>query len=135
ILPAEERAVADVGDKMLRGTLDDLEPGEWRIILGVSLAQALAVDIGDKVVLMVPQATVTPAGVWPRHRAFTVTGVFEVGMFEYDRSLAFVHLADGARLFGLGEAVSGVRLKMADMMRAPWVVREVAETLPGIYYV
>ena len=135
ILPDEERSVADVGDKMLRGSLDDLEAGEWRIILGVSLAQALGADVGDKVVLMVPQATVTPAGVWPRHRAFTVTGVFEVGMFEYDRSLAFVHLEDGARLFGLGDAVSGVRLKMVDMMRAPWVAREVAETLPGIYYV
>ena len=135
VLPAHEPDVAEIGDNMLRGTLDDLEDGEWRIILGASLAQALGADVGDQVVLMVPQATVTPAGIWPRHRAFTVTGVFEVGMYEYDRSLAFIHLADGARLFGLGDAVSGVRLKMDDMMRAPWVVRELAAELPGIFFV
>ena len=135
VLPGEEPSVAEIGDKMLRGSLDDLVEGDWRIIVGASLAQALAVDVGDKVVLMVPQATVTPAGVWPRHRAFTVTGVFEVGMYEYDRSLAFIHLADGAKLFGLGEAVSGVRLKMDDMMRAPWIVRELASQLPGVYFV
>ena len=135
VLPAQEPDVAEIGDSMLRGSLEDLEDGEWRIILGASLAQALGADVGDQVVLMVPQATVTPAGIWPRHRAFTVTGVFEVGMYEYDRSLAFIHLADGARLFGLGDAVSGVRLKMDDMMRAPWVVRELAAELPGIYFV
>ena len=135
VLPAHEPDVAEIGDNMLRGTLDDLEDGEWRIILGASLAHALGADVGDQVVLMVPQATVTPAGIWPRHRAFTVTGVFEVGMYEYDRSLAFIHLADGARLFGLGDAVSGVRLKMDDMMRAPWVVRELAAELPGIFFV
>ena len=135
VLPAQEPDVAEIGANMVRGSLDDLEDGEWRIILGASLAQALGADVGDQVVLMVPQATVTPAGIWPRHRAFTVTGVFEVGMYEYDRSLAFIHLADGARLFGLGDAVSGVRLKMDDMMRAPWVVRELAAELPGIYFV
>ena len=135
VLPAQEPDVAEIGDSMLRGSLEDLEDGEWRIILGASLAQALGADVGDQVILMVPQATVTPAGIWPRHRAFTVTGVFEVGMYEYDRSLAFIHLADGARLFGLGDAVSGVRLKMDDMMRAPWIVRELAAELPGIYFV
>ncbi|MFN2300913.1 MAG: lipoprotein-releasing ABC transporter permease subunit [Gammaproteobacteria bacterium] len=135
VLPAEEPAVAEIADRMVAGRLDDLEGGEWRVALGASLAHALGVGIGDRVVLMVPQATVTPAGVWPRHRALTVAGIFEVGMHEYDRSMAFMHLDDAATLFGLGDAVSGVRLKMDDMLRAPWIAREVAANLPGVYFV
>lgn len=135
VLPVEERQVAEIGEQMVHGRLEDLEAGAWRIAVGVSLARALDVGVGDRVVLMVPQATVTPAGVWPRHRAFTVSGIFEVGMHEYDRSLAFMHLDDAATLFGLRGSVSGVRLKMDDMMRAPWIARELVDRLPGIYFV
>ncbi len=135
VLPAEEPKVAEIGDKMVRGRLDDLEPGAWRIILGAALARALGADIGDRVVLMVPQATMTPAGIWPRHRAFTVSGIFEVGMHEYDRSLAFIHMDDASTLFGLRGAASGVRLKMDDMLRAPWVAREISGQMDGFHYV
>jgi lipoprotein-releasing system permease protein len=120
---------------MVVGRLDDLEAGAWRIVLGSSLARALGVGLGDRVVLMVPQATVTPAGIWPRHRAFTVSGLFEVGMHEYDRNLAIIHVEDGSALYGMRGGVSGVRLRMVDMMRAPWVAREVAATLPGSQFV
>lgn len=135
VLPEEEPNVAEIADRMTAGRLDDLRAGEWGVALGASLAHALGVGVGDRVILMVPQATVTPAGVWPRHRALTVAGIFEVGMHEYDRSMAFMHLDDAATLFGLGDAVSGVRLKMDDMMRAPWIAREVAAELPGVYFV
>lgn len=134
MLPDQEREVAEIADKMIVGSVDDLEAGEWRIILGVSLAQALGVSPGDKLVMMVPQATVTPAGVWPRHRAFTVSGLFEVGMFEYDRSLAFVHLEDAATVLGIRGSVTGVRLKVDEMMDAPWIARDLAASLPGLYY-
>lgn len=133
--PVLEREVSEIADKMVSGRLDDLEAGAWRIVLGSSLARALGVGPGDRVVLMVPQATVTPAGIWPRHRAFTVAGLFEVGMHEYDRSLAIIHVGDASALYGLRGGVSGVRLRMVDMMRAPWVAREVASTLPGSQYV
>lgn len=133
--PLLESEVAEIADNMVAGELSDLVGGEWRIVLGSSLARALAVGTGDRVVLMVPQATVTPAGIWPRHRAFTVSGLFEVGMHEYDRSLAIIHLDDASTLYGLRGGVSGVRLRMVDMMRAPWVAREVAATLPGSQFV
>ncbi len=135
LAPEREGAVADIESKMIHGSLDELVAGEWRIVLGISLAEALGAGPGDKVIMMVPQATVTPAGVWPRHRAFTVTGVFEVGMFEYDRSLALVNIEDAAAVFGIRGKVSGVRLKVTDMMDAPWIVRDLAASLPGLYFI
>jgi lipoprotein-releasing system permease protein len=135
VLPAEEPAVSEVGDKMLTGSLDDLRAGDYNIVLGVDLARILGVMVGDKVTLVTPSANVTPAGVLPRLKRFTVSGIFEVGMYEYDSALALVHLDDAAILFRMPGEVSGVRLKLEDMFRAPWVVREMAQTLPGSYMV
>lgn len=135
VLPEEEMQVSEVGASMLQGDLGDLEAGAWRIVLGSALANALGVRPGERVVLMVPQATMTPAGVWPRYRAFTVSGIFEVGMHEYDRGLVFLHIDDAAMLLRMQGGYSGVRLKMDDMMRAPWVARELVSEMPGSYYV
>lgn len=133
--PTAEPDVSDVGEHMLSGGLDDLESGEFRLVIGAELARALGVAPGDKVDLMIPQASVTPAGISPRFRRFTVSGVFEIGMYEYDRSMVYMHIDDAAALYRLGDRVTGLRLKLADMFAAPRVSREVADNLPGFVYV
>jgi lipoprotein-releasing system permease protein len=135
ILPEAEPAVSDVGAHMREGQITDLVDGAYNIVLGKDLARILGAAVGDKVTLVVPQAKVTPAGLLPRLRRFTVVGIFDIGMYEYDAALALVHLGDASRLFGLGEAVSGIRLKLDDLFAAPRVSREVALELPGRYFV
>ena len=135
VLPEEEAKVSEIAQKMKVGKLSDLVAGEYRIVLGKELAQTLGVDVGDKVDLMIPQASVTPAGVLPRFRRFTVSGVFSVGMYEFDRGLVLIHLADAQALYRMGSDVTGVRLKLHDLFKAPQVSRELAGELPGIYYV
>lgn len=135
ILPQWEPKVSEVHKSMLIGAIEDLQPGSYNIILGADLARTLGVLEGDKVTLVAPQAIVTPAGILPRLRRFTVTGIFEVGMYEYDSALALVHLQDAAKLFRLGDRVTGVRLSMNDIFEAPRVVRELARQLPGDYLV
>lgn len=119
--PAAEQTVVALGKEMLRGKLTDLEPGSYRIVLGVELARQLGVEVGDKVTLITPQGNVTPAGMMPRLKQFTVAGVFKAGMFEYDSSLAMISLRDAQVLFRLGQDVSGIRLKLDDTMLAPQV--------------
>ncbi len=126
ILPDQEETVADFRKTIVSGSLDDLRPGEFGVILGSDLARSLRVFTGDKVTLIAPQGTVTPAGVVPRVRSFRVVGIFEVGMYEYDAGLALIHLADAQRLYQLGERVSGVRLKVEDLFAAPRIARELA---------
>lgn len=134
VLPDQEDRVAEFGRHMRSGRLDSLKPGEYNVVLGVELARALGVSAGDKVVLVAPQGQVTPTGIVPRLRQFTVTGVFGVDHYEYDSGLALVHLEDAQRLFRLGDAVSGVRLKLKDLFEAPSVARELPRTLgPEIY--
>ncbi|MGM0594173.1 MAG: lipoprotein-releasing ABC transporter permease subunit [Pseudomonadota bacterium] len=135
VLPGEEPRVSAVGDEMVSGALDDLVPGEFHIILGIDLARILGVMTGDKVTLVTPSANVTPAGVMPRMKRFTVSGIFEVGMYEYDSAMALIHLEDARRLFRMGDGVTGLRLKLDDMFRAPMVSRELAKEVPGIYQV
>ncbi|HJV06573.1 MAG TPA: lipoprotein-releasing ABC transporter permease subunit [Chromobacteriaceae bacterium] len=119
--PALEDKVVDVGRHMVVGRLDSLKPGEFGILLGVDLARQLSVARGDKVTLFTPQGTVTPAGMIPRYKQFTVVGLFKVGMYEYDASLAMIHLRDAQVLTRLGNDVSGVRLKLDDPLLAPQV--------------
>ncbi len=125
--PAQEPAVSNVGRKMVEGTLDVLQPGRFRIVLGRDLARILGVEVGDKVTLVTPSANVTPAGVMPRLKQFTVAGIFYVGMFEYDSSLALIHLNDAQRLFRLGDAVTGVRARLKDLFMAPQVRYELQQ--------
>ena len=133
--PAMEQAVAKVGDAMQRGQLDQLVAGDYSIVLGSALAEHLQAQVGDTVILVIAQGQVTPAGLMPRMRRFTVSGIFEIGMYEYDRHVAYVHMADAGRLYRTGENVSGLRLKLEDMFMAPQVVRDVARSLGGSFYV
>ena len=135
VLPAEEVKVSDIGRHMTSGTLESLEAGAYNIVVGWELAQALGVEPGSKLDLMIPTASVTPAGVLPRFRRFTVSGVFRVGMYEFDRGMVLIHIADAQTLYRMGEGVTGVRLKLHDLFRAPAVARELASTLDGTFYV
>jgi lipoprotein-releasing system permease protein len=132
--PALEDSVANFSPHMKSGQLSDLEPGKFGIVLGRDLARALNVVPGDKVTVISPQAAITPAGIVPRFRVFTLVGVFDVGMYEYDVGLALIHIADAQRLYQFGDTVSGVRLKLRDMFDAPRVVRDLAETIPSDAY-
>jgi len=127
--PMREDTVADIGRHMRRGALSDLKPGEFGIVLGGELARSLGVGVGDSVVVITPQGTVTPAGMLPRLKSFKVVGVFEIGMFEFDSGLALVHLEDAQRLYRL-DGVSGVRLKLDDLFAAPLVARDLWQKLP-----
>jgi lipoprotein-releasing system permease protein len=134
ILPGREDKVADIGSHMRAGRLDALKPGEFNIVLGSELARALGVLLGEKVALIAPQGQVTPAGVIPRLKQFTVAGIFEVGMFEYDSGLALVQLEDAQKLFQMGDAVSGLRLRLDDLFAARSVARDLMAKLGGGYY-
>lgn len=135
VLPAEEARVAAISEKMASGSFEDLAPGEYGIILGAELARTLGVSRGDRVVIVTSMRTTTPAGVMPRMRGFKVVGTFAAGMYEFDRNLAYVHLADAARLYRMGDQVTGLRLKLVDMFTAPRVVRGLALSLGGGYYI
>ncbi|MDR1994013.1 MAG: lipoprotein-releasing ABC transporter permease subunit [Azonexus sp.] len=134
ILPDQEDKVADFRRTIKSGSLDDLRPGEFGVVLGAELARSLRVFTGDKVTLIAPQGTVTPAGVVPRLKSFRVVGIFEVGMYEYDAGLALIHLEDAQRLYQMGDRVTGVRLKVDDLFSAPRIVRELAPRINADAY-
>jgi len=131
VLPQEEARVADLGRHMASGSLEDLRPGAFRVVLGEDLARSLGALPGDKVALIAPQGTVTPAGVIPRLKQFTVSGVFAAGIPEADGRLALIHLADAQALYRMGEDVTGVRLKLDDLFAARAVARELQPKLPA----
>ncbi|GAB4391326.1 MAG: lipoprotein-releasing ABC transporter permease subunit [Gammaproteobacteria bacterium] len=136
VVPNLESQVSDLPHKMLRGKLTDLRPGEFGIVMGIGLAINLNVDVGDKVLVMIPQVTVTPAGVTPRFKRFTVVGIFEIGSgFNFDNQLSFIHLQDAQVLEQLGTGVSGIRLKVSDLLAAPALAQAVARQLPSGYLV
>jgi lipoprotein-releasing system permease protein len=133
--PALETQVSAISERLRSGSLELLEPGSYRMLLGAEVAARLGVAAGDTVVAAIAQGTVTPAGVVPRMRRFTVAGVFYSGMYEIDNGLALVNLGDAGRLFRTGEDVSGLRLKVSDPLRAPSVAREVARGMDGGFLV
>lgn len=133
--PAWEPQVSEVGRKMVAGSLDALRSGEYGIILGRELANSLNVRPGDRVTVITPQATVSAVGMIPRLRRFRVVGMFEVGMYEYDRGMAFIHLDDAEKLFDLDDGISGLRLKLDDLFRAPLVAESLRKSLGTDYWV
>ncbi len=130
VLPEREGEVSDLPQRMVSGSIGDLVSGEFGIVLGRELARGLGVLPGDRVIVITPQASVTPAGFLPRLKRFTVTGVFEIGMHEYDSALALVHIDDAATLFRMGDGVSGVQLRLDDLFSAPRFSSELNAELP-----
>ena len=133
--PAQESASLGLATRLREGRLADLQPGQYRIVLGAALAADLGAAVGDSVVLIAPEGSATPDGIVPRMRRFKVSGIFESGMYEFDRGLALVNIADAARIYRLGDGVTGVRLSLDDPYRAPTLVHDLAVALGGGFYV
>lgn len=134
ILPEYEDQVADIGQKMLFGSLSTLEPRAYRIILGSELAMSLGVSIGDKVTLIAPQGTVSPVGVVPRLKRFTVAGLFEAGMHEYDSGLAIIHIEDAKKVFKYGDSVGALQLKLDDLFSVGAVKHQLSSVIEQTVY-
>jgi len=124
--PQLESRVSSVDDAVISGDLASLQAGSFNIVLGVELADELRASIGDKVTMTLAEGLVTPAGIVPRTKRFTVSGIYRIGMYEFDRRVAFVNIEDSQRLFRLAEDISGIRLSVTDIYRASQVVRAVA---------
>jgi len=124
--PRTEESVSGIGGVMQTGTLEDLAPGDFNIVLGIELAEAMRVSVGDKVTVTLAQGMVTPAGIVPRTKRFTVSGIYRVGMYEFDRRLAFINIRDAQKLYRMRDTVTGVRLAVTEIYEAPAIVREVA---------
>jgi lipoprotein-releasing system permease protein len=137
IVPADEVKVAEFADKMKVGKLDDLRAGEFNIILGKDLAYSLGATVGEKVVLMSPSGQATPVGTMPRMKQFKLVGLFEMGYQNYDSGLALVHMEDAAKLYRMGDKITGLRIKLDD----PFLTSEVAPAIAtklagqGNYYI
>lgn len=134
VLPEEEATVSIIEDHFIEGSLGELKAGEFGIIIGRTMANSLNLGVGDRLTVVLPEASVTPAGVLPRLKRFTIKGIFSVGA-ELDGNYALMHMDDAARLMRTGGRAEGIRLLVDDLFAAPSVAHEVARTLDGRYYV
>lgn len=132
--PRIEGEVSDIGGYMLDGELADLEPGAFRVVMGLGLADHLGLATGDRLTVIAPDARAGPVGVLPRHRRFEVAGVFEAGHGQYDSFFVLMHVEDAAKFFRVRDGVSGLRLRFDDVFAAPRLVRELVEQLDGDYW-
>ncbi len=128
ISPQDEATVTDIAAQLKDTVFARLVPGQWGVVLGIELARTLGVRQGDKVTVMAPGGQVTPAGVVPRLKQLTVVGVFDAGHYEYDSTLALVHVDDAAKLFRV-EGPTGVQLKLQDLNQAREVSAQLAQSL------
>jgi lipoprotein-releasing system permease protein len=130
IVPAEEKNISELSAKMVQGNLADLVPGSFGIVLGEDLANRLEVFVGDKVTVVTPQVSLSPAGVVPRFKRFTVTGIFKAGGgFGFDALLAYINMQDSQKLFEMGTTVSGLHLNIRDVYAAQAVTQHLLKVL------
>jgi len=132
--PARETSITELSNKIKLGTLSDLRSGEFGIVLGVDLARSLGVQLGEKLTLIAPQGSITPAGMLPRLKQFRVVAVFEIGMAPYDSNLALINLYDAQKLFRLGDAVTGISAKLNNIDFAPVIAQDLQRKLPPHLY-
>lgn len=135
VYPKQEPSVSNISTKMKTGSFSDLKAGKFGIILGQDLARILGVHVGDKVTMVTPSANVTPAGVAPRLKRFTVVGIFYLGYYQYDSAMAFVHINDAQRLFRMKGRVTGVRAKLSDLFAAPLTREQLQDNTLSEYWV
>ena len=124
VMPDAEKTVSKIAEKMVEGSWESVKPGQFNIVLGYDLARILGAGVGDKVTLVTPSVNVTPAGVAPRMKRFTVSGIFQVGHNIYDSSLGVVHMQDAARLLRMQDKVTGVRVQVEDLFEAPFIRKQ-----------
>ncbi|SDG06248.1 lipoprotein-releasing ABC transporter permease subunit [Pseudomonas abietaniphila] len=128
--PVQERKVSIIDGFMKQGSLDDLVSGGFGVVIGDKAATKLGVGLGDKVTFVSPEVMVTPAGMFPRMKRFTVVGIFHVGAGELDGYLGVTNLQDLARLHRWKpDQVQGLRLKFTDLFKAPRTAYEIAQNL------
>ena len=131
--PSLEGKVSTIGDKVTDGQFSELQPGSFGIMLGKDLARAMGVSVGSKITLITPHVSPTPAGVIPRLKRLTVSGIFEIGMYEYDSTMAIMNIEDAAKLFRIPGKVTGLRLQLDDVYKAPQITRDLLFSLPAGY--
>lgn len=136
ISPTLEKDVSVLADKMIAGNLNNLRADQFNVVVGQKLANNLGVAVGDKLSLIVPTATLTPVGVFPRARSFTVVGIFKVGNgFGYDSQIAFINMNDAQKLFILGDSASGIQLKLQNFYNAPNLSKQLSAVLSDKYII
>jgi lipoprotein-releasing system permease protein len=134
--PAIEQSISELPQKIISGNLNALKANHFGVVIGAKLASTLGLALGDKVNLVVPTVALTPVGIFPRFKAFTVVGIFQVGNgFGYDSQLAYINIADAQKLFLLNNAVSGLQLKLSDLYAAPAVSQALNQKLPAGFLV
>lgn len=130
--PMLENPQSFLAQNMLSGSIDELEPGGFNMVLGDQLARVLNVGVGDKVTLVIPEAALTPAGLIPRFKRFTVSGIFSVD-YDYDATFAYINMQDAQKLMRFSDGVTGLSIKMNDFYQAPRLSRQFSNTLQGQY--
>ncbi len=134
VLPTYEPEVSDIDSKMVRGKLQDLKEKEYGIILGLELANSLGASVGDKIALIAPQGSVSPMGIVPRIKRFTLIGLFEAGMFEYDSGLAVIHMKDAQKVFKMRGKITALQLKLENMFETNEVRLSIGEHIEKVLY-
>ncbi len=133
--PEEEKTVSEVSQHIRQGSYEALNKKKYSIILGRYLARSIGATIGSKITMVTPSANITPAGIMPRLKRFTVVGIFEVGQNEYDSNMALINLRDAQVLFKMKGLVTGVRLKFDNLYDAPRLSRELEKKMSGYHRV
>lgn len=134
VQPSIETEVSDIDEFMLDSDLDVLQAGQFKVLLGSELANYLAATVGDKVTIIAPETSVTPAGIIPKMRRFTVAGIYEIGMNQFDRNTAIIHIQDAQKLFRYQDKVTGLRLKLDDIFLVPGLTQVINDQLQGEYW-
>ncbi len=136
IVPDQETQVSEIGSKMIQGNLSELKPGSFNIVMGEQLANALGLTLGDKVTLVTPEAALTPVGVIPRFKRFTLIGIFNAGTgFGFDTQFAVINLQDAQVLYQLGQGITGIQLKIKNLYDAPELSSIIAQHITNDYFV
>jgi lipoprotein-releasing system permease protein len=135
IEPEEEKSVSDVSTKIIQGSYEALNETPYGIILGKYLARSIGANLKSRVTLVTPSTNITPAGIMPRLKRFTVVGIFEVGHNQYDSAMALIHIRDAQKLFKMKGEVTGIRLKLDDLYKAPQISREIEAKISGYHQV
>ncbi|WP_111859515.1 lipoprotein-releasing ABC transporter permease subunit [Acinetobacter sp. CFCC 10889] len=133
IEPKYEKNVSIIQNHMVEGSIDQLKKGEFGIVLGKQMTDALGLSLNDSITLVLPEATPSPAGVVPRFKRFKIVGIFSIGA-EVDSSLGYIALNDASTLLRLPDGAQGVRMKLDNIFLAPQVANEIVQDLPNGFY-
>lgn len=133
--PQLESAVSHLNDHMLSGNLQSLQPGQYHVVMGKTLAESMNLHMGDKITVLTPQSTVTLVGVFPRYKTFIISGIYHTTGSLYDSGLLFVNLKDAETLYLSGQRQSGVHLRLHNLFQASYVTQQLQTLLPSTFSV